>query len=55
MTVFLLLVGEGCDGDEQSVEGVYATRELAEQAKTKSGYPDYRSEVEEWHVQEIVK
>jgi hypothetical protein len=51
--VFLLVLGSGDDGDERSVDGVYSSREKAEEvAKT---YPDWpegmRVEVEEWPVE----
>ena len=56
-SVFLLTSGDGSDGDEWSLIGVYSTRELAEKAQAKFSEPIKRadgstyimdSEIEKW-------
>ena len=34
MKMYLLTTGDGSDGNEWNVEGIYSTRELANKAKT---------------------
>lgn len=48
MTVYLVTTGDGSDGNEWNVEGIYATRQLAEEeAATWPG----NVQVEEWTVE----
>lgn len=60
-TVFLLTTGDGSDGNEWSVIGIYSSRELAITAQTKHSEPQRRydgstyireSEIEEWVIDE---
>lgn len=61
MKVYLLTTGDGSDGDEWNVEGIYATCEAAERAKAEYECPRPRgdgtmyrllaNDVEEWDVQ----
>jgi len=52
MNVFLFTTGDGSDGNEWDVEGVYSSREAAERARRESGYPERNSDIEEWPVKE---
>ena len=61
-TVFLLTTGDGSDGNEWSVQGIYSTRELAEIAQAKYSEPQKRfdgstyireSEIEEWEIDDM--
>jgi hypothetical protein len=58
-TVFLLTDGDGSDGDEWQVIGIYSTRELAEQAKRAYETPQMNifgkpyimvADIEEWEI-----
>ena len=63
MKVWLLTTGDGCDGSEWDVQGIYSTYELAEKACKKYLQPRYRPDgssyvfeanVEEWDVDEEI-
>lgn len=58
-TVFLLTTGDGSDGNEWGVLGVYSARELAEKSKKRYESPrpniygnlySPESQIEEWEV-----
>lgn len=62
MTVFLLTTGDGSDGDEWTVEGIYSTRSKALLAELEFERdrirPDgstyrYEAEIEEWEVDPV--
>jgi hypothetical protein len=63
MTVYLLTTGDGSDGDEWGVLGIFTTREKAEAAKAAYRLPVRRgdgsqysrsvNDVEEWPVDEL--
>lgn len=46
--VFLITHGDGSDGNELSIEGVYGTREKAEARMTQLGW---NYQIEEWPVE----
>lgn len=52
MTVFLVVIGDGSDGDECYVDGVFSTRDKAAwYLKDKYGLEvNYRVAIEEWIV-----
>ena len=60
MKVWLLTTGDGSDGSEWNVEGIYSTLELAEKAKKwyerrryrpNATHYNYNANIEEWDVE----
>jgi hypothetical protein len=48
--VWILTHGTGADGDELSIQAVYASRTSAEEAKVIDA--NFTAEIEEWEVKE---